>query len=727
MFGSMPIFATPLPPTAPPKNVPPPTPVQFPRYHPELTGDRSSTSPSSSGARNATTSGTSADRPRPRRKQPLTAILQSIVRPTEINRTHFEALGVHIHADAGLVDLVPDYHKVAPDFATWDDISYEDARTLNEATRRPISNGKQSPGIQTYLDRKRELSFDNNAAYRTVRRMQPLTPGQPPVRLGNAYEFYRHLENFSAFWDDTSMPPTPVANEEEENSSAAASSPSSSTAHTDRQPQGEDSGGDNTETSNNGSGDSVDDDASVSSTSSAAVTTDSESKPSSPGRDGPASVPEIRFYRTGAGSQMPSEFRINIVMAFLKLVAYDFGCNVSAPRMEPRLYLNAGTLPAEDAAHSQDPLQPQEQQQQQQHKQPSSYFASGCIFIFRSPTTREAARAGIVEGPLAAVSARHTTSFPGAPDAVDKESCIDLARELVAALLTAQHRAREGRAERRLGEGAWWTTKPRWGGGSGGPIGREVDAAPNTDDTLDTKAEGPGGVGSSSGSSSSLGVVSGSSSTTSGSGPAAARFSGLSGGGANGFRSLAGRPNLAAAAAAAAASSSGSTAVGAASAAGAAAAMATRGAAYAAKKPRKGLALYDNYRLVRPPSSSWDKKTRYRAIGRVRGVDYDDVFVVNALFHHLSVVRVRVPQRLLQALDGEDVDDDGDDDAAPSWGRLEVVRSPWYDFFQVQDRLAALRVVWAMLAYLMRADDEPASTAAATAAANEDVAMGNAT
>lgn len=662
-------------PSSPPKDVPPPTPVNFPRYFAEVTGE-------ATGAASDAPSEQSAGADGPPKKLPLTAILQTIVRPTEVSLRHFQALGVHIQQNAEPTAIIPEYHSHVPDFSAWDDISYDDARELNESTRRPINNGNRSPGIQTYLERRKELSIDNNAAYRSVRRMQPLQPGQPAVRLGNAYEFYRHLESFSAFWDDTSMAPPPAKDD------SKASSPPSETAEASAEKAADDQGeksGDAEGGDGNESGCE-----SVSSASSTAVTTDSESKPSSPAKDGTPSVPEFRFYRTNAGSQMPPEYRLNILTAFLKLVAYDFGCNVSAPRVEPRLYLNAGTVSPEEAQdkppQKEGEAEAQEQKQSQPappvkpHRSPSSYFSSGCIFVFRSPLTREAARSGVVEGPLAAVSARHTTTFSG-PDgpATDKDSSIDLARELVAALLTAQHRAREGRAERRIGKGEWWTTKPRWGGGSGGPIGREVDSAPNTDEVpnVNEKAEGAGpATAASSG---------GSAASTSSSGPSRpGRYSsgrgssGLSGGGGGG------RANLMSALESAYSITD----------------MPVRGAA---KKPRKGLAIYDNYRMVRPPSSSWDKKTRYQAIGRKHGADYDDIFVISALFHHMSIVRMRVPLRLLQALDG---DEEAEATVDANWTGLQVVRSPWYDFFKVEDRLKAMQLSWAMMAYLMREQDD---------------------
>lgn len=495
-----------------------------------------------------------------RRRPHLTAVLQGILRPHDVTIFHLRALGVHVRWDGGPADLIPDPASI-PDFDKWHALGPDDVHTVDPSTRRRLNTGTLSPGCQTYLDRVRELNTDNEAAFRTVRRTPP-PMGQAPARLGNSFDFFRHLELFTPFWDDTSQPAA------------------------------------------------------------------------------------YRSSRTDTGSQMPPEYRQNMVAAFLKLVAYDFGCNVSAPRTEPRLSIRSEPGDAGERRRS--------------------YFPSGCTFIFRTPTTRDAARAGIVEGPLAAVSARHTTSFPAAPvdsasasasarrpderAVVDKGSVMDLAREVIAALITAQHRAREGRTEKRVGDGEWWTTKPRWGGGTGGPIGREVDVAPARAEALGDK-DGLAPVC-----------------------PPVSREPSAKG----------------------------------------------------AKRVKKSgnLAVYDNYRRVRPPAAMWDRKTRYEAIGRTRGADYDDVFVVSALFHHVAILRVRVPDRLLAVLDGaaepeadegegEGQDEDADEDAGedkreqrPSWGRLEIWRSPWYDLFRAADRVAAVRLVWAMMAFTMRGEDQ---------------------
>ncbi|KAI1428962.1 hypothetical protein F5Y12DRAFT_584968 [Xylaria sp. FL1777] len=557
-FGSIVPQAT----AAIPENVPPPTPLSLPQCNPQW--------PQSIGS--------SGKRPLPS----LVRFLQTLHRPTEVNESHFAALGVHVHVDASAEDVVPN-PSCLPSASGWDGIDLDEARRRDPAFRTPLSNGRLSPEARIYAERREELSIANQAAFRTVRRIKP-EPGKPAVRLGNCYEFFRQLEFLATYWDDSSLPPLQDDVAEEEQKSEMTGSTERTT------------------------------------------------------------------HRTAPGSQMPAEIRHNLVSAFVKLVSYDFGCNIAPPRVEPRLHL----------------AEPPSIKTKLKHGTPSqriSYFSSGCVFIYRTPVTREAARAGIVEGPIAAVSARNTTSFTK-----PTESNIDFGRELIAALVTAQLRAREGKREKRIGEGRWWATAKRWGGGEGGPIGREVegDTVVGDKDAFDAENSGEGG------------------------GPSAdARSSPTDKPSPQELVYPRGIP--------------------------------VRGAPLS-KKPRKTLSVYDRYRMVRLPSSNWDKKARYEAIGKIRGVGYDDVFVISSLFHHVCVLRVRVPERLLLVLDGavEDVAEkggEGEQEAGGerddcSWGKLEVWRSKWFDLFIVEQRLEAMRLLWGLMAWSMRQTDISGSDAA---------------
>ncbi|KAI5466481.1 hypothetical protein BGZ63DRAFT_376301 [Mariannaea sp. PMI_226] len=513
MFGSFTAFATvPAKAKVDPKDIPPPTSVNLPRFQPFAHED-DPIDPSAA----------------------LSTLLETTGRSLAVlGAPGFSALGLNLSLDAKPEDLIPDASLI-PDFKEWDNLSADDARDQNSSTRRPMRNGNLTPGCQVYLERRKELSNINEDAFRTVRRI-PTPKGKQQARLGNTYEFFRCLEAFTTFWDDPTAPPSLVPSPE---------------------------------------------------------ATPIEETPDS---DGPkaqsiADNDANAVYRTADGSSMPAEYRNSLVSAFVKLVAYDFGCNVSPARLEPRLHLSS----------TEGSPQPRK-----------SYYPSGCIFIFQSPMTREAARAGTVHGPVAALSARGTTDFSN--PSVEKAQSLDLAREVLAALVTAQHRAREGKTEKRFGEGQWWTTEKRWGGGPGGPIGREADkdSIPGDKDAKPTESDGTSLPPS--------------------------------------------------------------------------------------KKPRKNMSIYDNYRMVRPPASTWDRKAQYEAIGKVQGADYDDIFVVSSLFHHISILRVRVPNRLLGALDGAP----DPDPTKRGWGKVDAWRSEWYDLFQVDQRVEAMKLVWVMMAYQMR-------------------------
>ncbi|KAG0647312.1 hypothetical protein D0Z07_6964 [Hyphodiscus hymeniophilus] len=534
------------------RNIPESTPVVFPSCAPQVEEDPS----------------TSASSLRPH--IPLVALLQTFQRPADIQVSHFEALGLHVISDASPQDILPDASYLLP-LDQWMSIPPEDLQAATIASKKPLNNGNLSPGLQTYLERRNELSIDNTAAFRTIRRIQPPT-GETPVRLGNAYEFFKNLELLSGFWDDTSLPPKPESD----------SVPSS----------------------------------------------EKEAREELP-------APHLRtHHRTGTGTQLPAEYRQHLITAFIKLVAYDFGCNVSFPRVEPRLHLT--------------PPQPT--------TFPPSYFNSSAQFIYRTPRDRSSARMGVVEGPLAAVSCRTTTVF-----ASEVDSKLDLAREVVAVLLTAQQRAREGKEEKRFGENKWWTTVPRWGGGPGGAIGKETDKTPMSEDSLSSKIIDPA-LAAASAAANNAATIAGQVMNVPERIADVKRAIG-------GINSPSPSPS---------------------------------------KKSKRGtkngnLAIYENYRRMLQPSSNWDPKARYEAIGKVKGSGFDDIFLVSALNHHVSLVRVHVPERLLAVLGGE-VRDEGRE-----WGKVVVYKSKWFDLFLKEERIDAMGLVWAMMSWLMRAVDEPAA------------------
>ncbi|KAJ6790332.1 hypothetical protein PWT90_10540 [Aphanocladium album] len=500
-----------------PADIPPPTPIALPRYQP-FAQDGTPVQPSES----------------------LSALLSTTGRrPAAIASIALSAIGLDLKADVDVQQLIPDPSFI-PDFARWDQMTLEQAQDANTSTQRPLNTGKLSPGCHVYLERKMELSSVNEEAFRTVRRIQaPM--GKIAPRLGNAWEFFRCLEQLTIYWDDpTKVPSLPPSPEIFAGDDAAEPSEKPATAA---------------------------------------------------GPDANGSIG-----RTQAGHQMPAGLRHSLVATFVKLVAYDFGCSASPSKTEPRLQLRS---PSNSRASPR-----------------KSYCPSRCQFVFKNPQNREAFRHGHIYGPVAAISCRPETNFT--KPSLEAAQSMDLAREVIAALITAQHRAREGKEEERFGQGQWWTTRPRWGGGPGGPIGREIQ-----NDEIAGDKDLPPDAGDDA--------------------PAPAPPT---------------------------------------------------------KRPRRGMTMYDNYRMVRPPAATWDRKAKYMSIGKQTGADYDDIFLVSCLFHHVSVLRVRVPTRLLEVLDGAPEPDP----THRSWGKMQAWRTPWYDLFETKDRLEAMRLIWSVMAYQMRED-----------------------
>lgn len=532
----------------------------------------------------------------------LTTLLQGLVRPADqVQVCHLEALGVCVFPDAPLARVIPspardgqpaDSDWSLPPFDHWDTLSREQATDYLQGdtqARLKLCNGKPAPGPTKYVDLRQGLLTENERAFRAVRRVTQ-RPGEQYVRLGYCHDFFRNLEALTSFWDDTSI--------------KLESKEAHEAGQTTEKP-----------------------------------TTDSDEN-------------AINFYRTSAGSSMPPPFRANLLNSFLKLVTYDFNCNIMS-RTEPRLYLTS-PLPCSSPGYRR------------------SQFSSSCSFIYRMPLDRDSAKKGMIEGPIAAVSPRHTTAFP--PVARDREAVIDLSREVITALITAQHRAREGRVEARIGKDAWWTTRQRWGGGSGGPIGKEAELLEAKEVgavVVGDKDERPLREGAVVEGDGSLVSSSSTSSASRSSRPSSIR------GSINRFNRPIPPSFLS--------SSSPSPQGG------------NNSPAPPPKRPRTGLPIYDAYRMVRPPSLQWDPNTRHEAIGRQRGVDYDDVFVISSLFHHVAILRVRVPDRLLDILDGAP-----EKKGAAQRERLEVWRTQWFDFFRAQDRVEAMKAIWAMMAYAMR-------------------------
>ncbi|KAL8968463.1 MAG: hypothetical protein Q9197_004873 [Variospora fuerteventurae] len=271
--------------------------------------------------------------------------------------------------------------------------------------------------------------------------------------------------------------------------------------------------------------------------------------------------------------------------------------------------------------------------------------------ICRSATDRQKARRGVLEGPLMGIHCRNTTTFrrEGQANGEGREEIMDLLFEVGAALLVAQKRAREGQQEVRPGKDCFWAdggTRRHLGEMGGGKQDRETNAwAKQLIASVDDAMEGVEMEG----------------------GP------GGVGGGGGGVHSEE-KPNL----------------------------FSSR-----KRKQRPGGAQ-QTYLDAKPPESAWESKVEYRMIGKEPGKGVDCVYLLSALNHHVSLVKVQVRDRYLAAVtrgeELEELQEPGSAGPGPGqgWRGLKVERSRWFDLFVPEERAQAMRGVWGATGWLMR-------------------------
>lgn len=168
-----------------------------------------------------------------------------------------------------------------------------------------------------------------------------------------------------------------------------------------------------------------------------------QTQPTEEANDGEKANQTYRGSRIGTGRDMPARFREEAVFAFVETVAMAFRCRTERPRMEPKVRLQNILIPLPQVG-----------------------------IVYRCPTDRNQAKRGILEGPLLAIQCTNQTVFRREEE-VDGEGqgeVSNLLREVGLMLNLAQKRAREGQEEPEPGDGKWWATKPRWGGGPGGEV-----------------------------------------------------------------------------------------------------------------------------------------------------------------------------------------------------------------------------------------------------------------
>lgn len=164
-------------------------------------------------------------------------------------------------------------------------------------------------------------------------------------------------------------------------------------------------------------------------------------------------VKRYKGRRTGNGSDMPDKYRADTVNAFVEGVTAAFKCRVNPPFVAESRF-----APMMQIKNLEQPIR----------------LTS---VVMRLPPALEKPGA-FLEGPVMGVLEKNTIDFCSLPSSSDpqrikissRKSEHDLLREIAAMLMIAQQRAREHKEPVTQTEEAWYSTKPRWGGGSGSKL-----------------------------------------------------------------------------------------------------------------------------------------------------------------------------------------------------------------------------------------------------------------
>lgn len=79
--------------------------------------------------------------------------------------------------------------------------------------------------------------------------------------------------------------------------------------------------------------------------------------------------------------------------------------------------------------------------------------------------------------------------------------------------------------------------------------------------------------------------------------------------------------------------------------------------------------------------------------------------MVSSLNHHISILKLRVHPAYVQYLLDGDLPEDLPVDS--SWCSPRLQRTRWFDLFDTNDRMEAMRGLWGITSYLMRAQEAP--------------------
>ncbi|KAF1931622.1 uncharacterized protein M421DRAFT_2271 [Didymella exigua CBS 183.55] len=567
----------------------------------------------------------------------ITKHFLSLKKPSDVTKETLAQLNVTFQLDCDfetiLSSLSNDAVRHIPP-ASWLDAPDQQEPSNLGSIVTLLSNGRRVPDRKEFFVRARELLFKNEDAFSTLTRKS--TGGQVPLRLAYFRKFWEGLDNMAYYWDDSLDEYHPPESEAADTTAGTDGSPKQVAGASGQETRTEiktdwiakmGSGvgsPDESEPRKKAKTEAVSDQTMARSVqtngfggSNAAQTVSITPSRVLPSRIAPPRFPtpknmepqvkpadmsdgSYRGYRIGNGSEMPDQYRVDCVRAFVEPIAWAFGVTLAQHRRPPVLLFEHVRFPVRMSS-----------------------------VAWRGPQDRMKARQGWMEGPVLGIQCRPDVNF-GASSNIDAASNLDAIRELGGLLLLAQERSREGKVEKLAGEGKWWTTKERWGGGPGDEI-----------DNVTTPS-----------------VISGI-----GAAPNAQEKSV--------HRNVDG------------------------------------------SRVRRRPTPAQVWKVVKPGNPLWDPKVVFEAIGRDESKEWDDVFMVSSLNHHISLLKLHVHSAYLDYITHGTLPESRPSD--PDWCSPKLERTRWFDLFNVDDRTEAMRGLWGVMSYLLRAKD----------GSQEDIVMGS--
>lgn len=390
---------------------------------------------------------------------------------------HLQALNIRYLASCGFEVLLgesEDEPRYIPPISWLEPPSEDEGRDSEVKSKRPLlHNGRQVPNHQEFYTRVKELYHSNDEAFRALNQVPSRDKhGHPPIRLAHFRRFWEGLDNMALYWDtshDQYITPAPQDHENDSNVSGStqedkekhdlpvreshALSPDpdleearkrskqqhpTDHASTNAHHHYQHSAPGETHHHRSSIGHPLSSSFGLHSLVHSGHHHDPHDPQSSRGTDSPPPGTLYRGARISAGSSMPEQCRADAVRSFVEPIAWSWGLTIAGHRRPTAVSIKNLRCPV---------------------RVPGG--------VWRVPAERERARAGVLEGPALGMSWRGEVEFDGN----EGDQVRDLLREVGALYVLAQERAREGKKEVKPGEGKWWTTAPRWGGGAGGEIG----------------------------------------------------------------------------------------------------------------------------------------------------------------------------------------------------------------------------------------------------------------